>query len=414
MAKRCMSLLLGAAFMCCSGAVHAVTVEQSSPCLLRGDLPAEPPGDCARAIAQADNSGKATLLFEYAYSLVEQERTIDALPILDRAVALAPDFVNARHERVYVLNDLGFCARALKDSDVEIRLLPDNGSSFLERQFTHVCLGQFDNALADVNREIALDGENADRIGARAKIHIWLGHYAEAEADLVKVEKLAAGNAEALENVRYWRDHMAIVRHEAADPARCELQNMTKETAPSRLIADCTAAYFAAKAPKDKAESLTSRSVAWMIIHQDRDRANEDLRVAVGINPDNPDTHINYGYGLLAVQHSWAARNEFNLALESNKRNPMALAGRAQANYNLGDKKTAFMDARASFESKPNPAALTLLGDLAKEQGDEKIARDFWLAAYQLGARDDGLIASLKSVGVNDPAKAAAENEKAP
>ena len=63
----------------------------------------------------------------------------------------------------------------------------------------------------------------------------------------------------------------------------------------------------------------------------------------------------------------------------------------------------AFLDAKKSFEIKPNQGALTVLGDLFKDRNDEAAAKLYWMGAYQLGSRDDGLLARLKSVGVEHP-----------
>ena len=55
---------------------------------------------------------------------------------------------------------------------------------------------------------------------------------------------------------------------------------------------------------------------------------------------------------------------------------------------------------------QPNELALTVLGDLAlNDLHDAKAAKEYWMGAYHLGDHDDGLMARLKSVGVDDPAK---------
>ena len=56
-----------------------------------------------------------------------------------------------------------------------------------------------------------------------------------------------------------------------------------------------------------------------------------------------------------------------------------------------------------------NPAALWVLGDLVYDKGDKDGARRFYLGAYKAGSRDERLIARLKELGVDDPAKAALE-----
>jgi hypothetical protein len=66
--------------------------------------------------------------------------------------------------------------------------------------------------------------------------------------------------------------------------------------------------------------------------------------------------------------------------------------------------KAAFEDCKKSFDIKPNQFALTVLGDIAlKHFHDPKSAKMYWMGAYHLADRDDGLKERLKSVGVADP-----------
>jgi hypothetical protein len=80
-----------------------------------------------------------------------------------------------------------------------------------------------------------------------------------------------------------------------------------------------------------------------------------------------------------------------------------ALAQRAAAKHNLQDSEGAFADARRSFEIEPNEVALLVLGDLSKERGDVASAKLYWMGAWRLGSRDDGIVERLKSVGVDHP-----------
>lgn len=90
----------------------------------------------------------------------------------------------------------------------------------------------------------------------------------------------------------------------------------------------------------------------------------------------------------------------------------MALAGRASAQYNLGEKNLSFRDAKESFEMEPNVLALWMLGDLAKDKHDDAMAKSFWIGVYHLGSRDDRLLERLRGVGVSDPANEPAAKPK--
>jgi tetratricopeptide (TPR) repeat protein len=133
------------------------------------------------------------------------------------------------------------------------------------------------------------------------------------------------------------------------------------------------------------------------------------MRMATALEPTEAGWWSNLGYLYLNARHSWAAEREFDRSLAV-KLTPQALAGRAQARLNQQELDGAAEDARASFEMKPNEIALTVLGDIAVQRDDDQAtARSFWLDAYALGSRDNGLMERLKTVGVTDPANEVAK-----
>ena len=78
----------------------------------------------------------------------------------------------------------------------------------------------------------------------------------------------------------------------------------------------------------------------------------------------------------------------------------------------IDDTAGAEADALASMKLKLNEAAAWVLGDIAYERGEKEKARGMYLAVYQMGSRDDRLIARLKELGVSDPAKTSLEASK--
>ena len=72
----------------------------------------------------------------------------------------------------------------------------------------------------------------------------------------------------------------------------------------------------------------------------------------------------------------------------------------------------AFADAKRSFELRPNEIALIVLGDLARDEGDNAKAKAMWLGAWRLGSHGDDVKSRLESVGVTDPDKEPAETGK--
>ena len=362
---------------------------------------------CNAAITTADPAARAQRLLERGYAYNEKNDSLSALIDLDAAVAADPRNVAARQERAYTNNELGNYAEALADLDASAALGVATPRLFTERAVSKLKLGDFKGAVADRDRVLAIAPEDADGLLARADDLLWLGRFADAREDLDKVAAIAAksGDAGVKHAVERRRATLALWSTGAAPSpdAACREAEKQSDFKRPNLIATCTAAFLAAPTGKAQAALLTIRALAWTVGQQDPKSATLDEQMAAALDPANPDLHANLGFSYVNAHHSWAAVREFDKALAL-KESWTALAGRASARYNRGNPDGAFADAKRSFELKPNEVALTVLGDLMHDKKDDKAARLYWMGAYHLGDRDDGLIERLKSIGVTDPA----------
>ena len=189
-----------------------------------------------------------------------------------------------------------------------------------------------------------------------------------------------------------------------ADAAKsCVLTDMPGPKENKKLIGDCTSAFLAATTASDRAEALTSRAQGWYVQQHDSDAWVQDLQIAAALDPANAGVLSNLGYAYERTQHSTAAVEIFDrsIALKPEYYN---YAGRASARFNLHDYDGAESDALKSNALRQNEIALTVLGDVAfiRSTSYDK-AKKFWIAAYRLGDRDDGLIDRLKKAGVPIP-----------
>jgi tetratricopeptide (TPR) repeat protein len=382
--------------------------EMNGPCSFKieGRPPEEPPTACAAAIAAAASpKEKAILYFAWSYSLNGAGAALQALPNLDKAIALAPNFTNARHERAYTLNDLGYYDRALIDGDRDVALEPDRAEAYRERALARHRLAYFAGSLADRLKDIELSGSTHAADIAVIEELMWLGRYDEAAKRL--------GSVPETDEDKKIRGDIARRRQFKADGGeakRCALgQSVDDRAAAQKTVDDCIWAFDHEADRSKRADYLTTRAVNSVIAFQDRDASVPLFQIAAALDPKNPERHMNYGSALIGVRHSWAARNEFELALahpDLNKRDKaLALAGRGQARANLGDPVGAFKDAKESFEIEPMEPNVWLLGDLASAKGDKETARKLWMMVYHMGGRDDSLIQQLKSVGIDHPEK---------
>jgi tetratricopeptide (TPR) repeat protein len=368
--------------------------------------------DCDRAIqAQSDPTKKAELYFRRAYVANEQQGYEEAVADLNAACELVPHQAKYLHERAYTLNSLGRYREALADLDEEVSLQPQVAGAYDERALSRTRLGDWSGALADRDQVVKLSPHSVNALVARAHARLWVGQFEQARQDLKAASTLdsnppSADDKEFLERVSGLVEAWTLHSPGRNSAKKCHVGKNT-DFSQATLIGDCTLAFLAAKTPQEKADALTTRSVAWSIARQAQPQvqreATNDYEAAVALDPDNPDRHTNLGFAYIQERHSWGARKEFDRSIEI-RPTFLALAGRAQANYNLHENKLAFLDAKKSFEMQPNEAACFVLGDLAKDRNDDASAKLYWMGAYHLGSRDDRLFERLRSVGVKDPA----------
>lgn len=390
--------------------IEAFTVgpaELQGPCHVEiaGKPTEQPPADCAAAIAAATSSkDKAVLHFAWAYSLNEANGAIQALPHLDRALVLAPNFTNARHERAYTLNHLGFYNRALIDANRNVELTPEIAQAYHERAFARRRLGDFEGSLADRLKAIDLEGSTP---GAELEVVtdlMWLARYDEAG------KRLDALPATEGKEIRADLHRRRQYKPDGSEMSRCILKQSVSDRLAALGIVDlCTWAFDHEANRRKRAEYLTVRAVMSVIAKQDSEANLMDHQIAVALDPENPDLHANYGFALVGARRSWAGRNALNIALAnpkiSDRTKAIALTGRGQANFNLGDLYAAKADVKESITLKPSAVNVWLAGNIAEAEGDKALAKKFWMSAYRMGARDDRLIKNLKSVGVDDPGR---------
>lgn len=365
---------------------------------------------CDWAIAdEKEPKEKARLFYGRAWANNHSGRPQPALADLDRALDLHPAYYEALQERAYTLAELGRFEQALLDVRRALKLRPGDRATLAERAFIRRRIGDFKGAFEDVDQLAAMAPKDAGALLNRAEAGLWIQRYDGSLADVDRAlalaknppdEKTVERAKEMAEAIRLWR-----TRSNSKSPAQVCGDAMTSGTVDRpNLIGDCTAALFAARNPADKGHYLTVRSLAWAVGRQNEERWQLDAEAAVAVDPANPDWRVNLGGVYNRLELYSAALREFDRALAVKESYP-GLAGRAAARKDLGDSAGAFADAKRSFEIRPNAVALIVLGDLSKDRGDTASAKLHWMGAYRLGSRDDGTIARLKSVGVDQPDK---------
>jgi tetratricopeptide (TPR) repeat protein len=398
------------ALLCAVGAVSAGAPASAVP--PPKSACAQLTSDCDAAIAaERDPKARSVLLLRRGYLKNGLARYLEALPDLDTAVALDPANANALHERAYAESSLMRYADALRDLDAQARLTPTSPDVYQERAFSRLHTADLQGALDDWS-QVARLRPGATALQGRANAEMWLGRFDKAAADLKTALGLAraAGDNDAVQAIQRAQAALALWQTTSPGPLpdlNCDAADRKGVFGQPGLIGDCTAAFLHARTGTQKATALTTRAAAWWFGQHDPLSGRPDQEMAVAVDPGNPSWRANLGFVYLRGRHSWEALQQFDRSIAL-KPTFASLAGRAAARYNLGDQAGALADARSSNALRANDVALTVLGDVAlSAQHRPQTARAYWLAAYRLGGRDDGLTARLRQVGVDAPEKVA-------
>ncbi|HEY2070381.1 MAG TPA: hypothetical protein VGG48_12565 [Rhizomicrobium sp.] len=373
------------------------------------DKPGAGEQDCDAGIAaETDPHAKSMLLFRRAF-LEDAGGDFSKFPAaiadLTEAIRLFPENRIALHERGYLYNAQGRWAEAAADLDRVVAIAPNWPEGYNERAVARFELGDLAGTYADRDAQVRLEPDNAAAILARASAELWLGRFEDVARDIDAGAKVAVSQSDKDFAVRIAKELAAWrTTSGAADPAAsCNAVNPASDISKPGLFGDCTRAFLDAHDNAARAQMLTGRAMVSLLANQDEETSRTDSQIAVALDPGNAHWHSNLAFAYIRAAHSTAAVEEFSKAIAIAPEFYL-YGGRAAAYYNLRRYAEALADAQKSFEMKPNDLALTVLGDLAYEQRhDSAAAKTFWMDAYQLGDRDDGLIGRLKKVGVDKP-----------
>jgi tetratricopeptide (TPR) repeat protein len=366
---------------------------------------------CDAAITdEKDPRAKSVMLFRRGF-IKDATGNFDnydsAIADLTEAIRLAPNNQPAHAERAYLYNELGRWSEALNDLDKSIELNPTEPKGYQERALARFMLGDLQGAFRDRDTKFKLQPSDSGALLARAWAELWIGRFDAAKQDVDDADKLTQPNdAASIEFAALIRKELPAWQTTSGafmPNASCLEAGKQKTYDRPGLIGDCSRAFLDATEPKAKASLLSVRALAWSIVLHDEDASTADKQIAVALDPNTAKWHSNLGYAYVNGGQAIAALTEFNLAIALEP-NFADVGGRAAAYTELQRYDEATADAKRSLDMKPNDVALTVLGDIALDgRKDQKAAAAFWLAAYRLGDRDDGLKARLAKVGVGWP-----------
>ena len=126
----------------------------------------------------------AKLYWHIAYKLSLEQRWDERVILLNKAITLKADYVDAYISRGSTYTALGEYERALKDYDTAIELDPQDAAIYASRAYTYTALGEYERALKDHDTAIELDPQDAAIYVNRAyTTYTDLGEYERALKD---------------------------------------------------------------------------------------------------------------------------------------------------------------------------------------------------------------------------------------
>jgi tetratricopeptide (TPR) repeat protein len=288
-------------------------------------------------------------LFCQAYSLLD----IDNKEGISRSGDLVinyPDFPEAYFVLgTFLINGSKEYETAVAYLDTAIRLKPEFTMAWFNRGIGLVNAGEYEKAINDFNRVIESDSDNAAVYIMRAVANYYSGN----------LEKLVPDIEIALQMDPYIFSSLYYLQVRKTIDKAIEVAPENANLYYGRGYANLKNGYYRL-AVNDfvKAIELVPGSSEFYklsgvcrIYLEDGPGAESDLKVAMGINPDDPE--IYYYMGLLAndVQEQPEMGYEYlSQAIELNPRDPLSYYERAWSSYDLLDYETALDDVEKAIE----------------------------------------------------------------
>ena len=139
------------------------------------------------------------------------------------------------------------------------------------------------------------------------------------------------------------------------------------------------------KSERELSADLWSQAGSAELLGEHPVAARDALTEALRIQPKNVDYLIDHGRAQAALGRYWEAIDDFNNAVEIDRRRPEPLTYRAAAYRKLGSLDIAMEDVQHALQLAPSsPLALLERGDIQMGRGQKAAARADWLKVAML------------------------------
>ena len=267
----------------------------------------------------------AVPLIERAYIVAHYNGDLaNAIMDFDKALALAPDNVEALLGRGDALGRTGDFARSLADLDRAIVLAPGDTRAHVMRGLANARRNDAQSAATDYDAALRLDPRNTDALVNRAALYSLAGQQDKAIADLDAAIAIRPNDPLAFFNRGY--AHFARRQFDLA-------------------IDDYSAAI---SLDPRMGVAYNNRCATRVLAGRDVPQALVDCNKALELAPDSIDVRNTRGLVYLKIGQPALARVEYDGALKHDPRNALALYGRGLARIRTGDAMGGDADRKAA------------------------------------------------------------------
>ncbi|MEY2725428.1 MAG: hypothetical protein RLZZ458_1295 [Planctomycetota bacterium] len=382
---------------------------ESQPSTNKSPVPlaiAGPQPDATPKKSLADWPPEIRTLLQRANAAVTQGRHATAIESLSQAIGIRPDDATLFRMRGDVYALIRENANARADFSTAIRLQPKNPELYNFRGYFLLSLGLGKEALADFDQAILLAPAHTAALNNRGLLKLSEQDYDSAEADFSKAIESNENFADAWNNRGFARFKKQQFDTAMTDIRQALKLNENYVTAWNNrgLIAMQQQNFSEAVQAFGRAAELEPLDLRWIthrraaLLKLERfSEAQADATRIEWINalqlaatdirrsPASPDAWLRRGQLLMQGNEFAAAAEDFTRVLLISPKLPAALTARARCWCELRDTEKAMQDCDEAIAAGAGAEALSLRGDLWKNQND----LDRALADYEAAQRFD-------------------------
>ncbi|MBK7084499.1 MAG: tetratricopeptide repeat protein [Flavobacteriales bacterium] len=142
------------------------------------------------------------MFFQRALSRKRDGDLAGAREDYDRALELAPDYLEAQYNRAFVRKQLGDHAGAMADAEGALLKAPDDPDAWVMKGNMHLLYGEFNEAIEHFGRAIGLTDEHANALFNRGLAYHMNFQPLQGCDDLRRAADI--GSSEALDAMKYF------------------------------------------------------------------------------------------------------------------------------------------------------------------------------------------------------------------